>query len=391
MSTYAQTTLLNFVLTLSPADEINPYSQTEERLHVLLQPPEMLPWCRWIQRVILGIYVLIFLQSSSLLFWRIKTSKFHFIGLNAMGLIKFDCISLCALVGTIYSTVAITDMVWKEIIMDGYYDQSWQLILFGCKFLLVMTASWCFLWVCIGHWLLQQARNSHRELNEFMPPVVAWAMNGLFVFMAFWPNAPILVKYFQINSDYLAVKAALDPIMKKLSRSAMTYSPDTYNQAGLILRLMPAQAALPHLDNIGDCLRVSVILYLISNVILYVAYIPFIYLLVKGSRKFRIASEEDSDSVEETKSYSHVEAERLRYLNDKFRQQHEAVLQHVVMTYLSTIVYVPVVIWLIICSFQDAYFMKSYWWNIALTGLHGPYAIVTAISLYLLHQSVSAF
>ncbi|EGF98243.1 uncharacterized protein MELLADRAFT_73636 [Melampsora larici-populina 98AG31] len=109
----------------------------------MLLPPPMPSWSRSIQRAIIAIYVLIFLSSFFLLGWRIKTNKFLFIGLNAMGLIKFDCMSLGAIVGTIYSSVTITDLVWKETIMDGYHDQSWQLILSGCKFIVVLTGSWC--------------------------------------------------------------------------------------------------------------------------------------------------------------------------------------------------------------------------------------------------------
>ncbi|KAH9810190.1 hypothetical protein DFH28DRAFT_903209 [Melampsora americana] len=107
-----------------------------------MQPPCRSAWSRLLQHIIIGIYVIMFLQSFSLLFWRVKTNKFYFISLNAMGLIKFDCMSLCSLMGTIYSAVAITDLVWKETILQGFHDQAWQLILFGTKFLLVLTASW---------------------------------------------------------------------------------------------------------------------------------------------------------------------------------------------------------------------------------------------------------
>ncbi|KAH9810189.1 hypothetical protein DFH28DRAFT_1085734 [Melampsora americana] len=214
-------------------------------------------------------------------------------------------------------------------------------------------------------------------------------MNGLFVFLALWPNVlsvPILLFFVQVNSEYLAIKTALYPIMNQLLRSAAIYSPNTYSQTRLLGEVLPARAALPHLDNIGQCLHIVLILYLISTVLLYVIYLPFIWLLVKGLRNFRMEDEKD----EEIKCYPDVEADRLRYLNNKFRQQHEAVLQHVVMTYFSTIVYIPVIIWLLIISYQDAYVIKSYWWDVALIGLHGPYAIVTSISLFLLHKSASA-
>ncbi|EGF99648.1 uncharacterized protein MELLADRAFT_73355 [Melampsora larici-populina 98AG31] len=212
-------------------------------------------------------------------------------------------------------------------------------------------------------------------------------MNGTFILLAITPNAPIIWGFIRINSEYLAIKTALAPIMNNLLRSAIDYSPNTYSQAMLIAQLLPAQAALPHLDNIQEYLRVPMACYLSSVVILSVAYLQFLYQLVKESRKFRIIAEVERE--EETKSYLDDEADRIRYLNNRIRQQHDAVLQHVVMTYISTIVFIPVLIWMFIGSFQDAYIVKPHWWNIALIGLHGPYAVVTSISLFLLQKTTS--
>ncbi|EGG07147.1 uncharacterized protein MELLADRAFT_86067 [Melampsora larici-populina 98AG31] len=141
MSQIINRDVLNFVLHL-PAD-INPYQATADYVATFLLPCPLPSWSRYVQYVIAVEFLIMFLQSTYILYTRSKTKKIYHIGLNSMGLIQLDRANHCALCYFLYSIIAAIEIICAEFVRSGRLDQGWPNFILGIKFIVTVA--------CAGH------------------------------------------------------------------------------------------------------------------------------------------------------------------------------------------------------------------------------------------------
>ncbi|KAG0144091.1 hypothetical protein CROQUDRAFT_95404 [Cronartium quercuum f. sp. fusiforme G11] len=140
MSSPDEQALIEFVNTLPPTT--NPYSAVANHLIQLIEPPAISKVGRWLERVILLLFVVIFIQCCCLIYTRIKAKIFRGFRFDELGLLSIDVPSVCAVAYLIYSSLVITDSILDEIFATDYRFEGGRIMLFGCKFIVILNCSW---------------------------------------------------------------------------------------------------------------------------------------------------------------------------------------------------------------------------------------------------------
>ncbi|KAG0142253.1 hypothetical protein CROQUDRAFT_243033 [Cronartium quercuum f. sp. fusiforme G11] len=170
-----------------------------------------------------------------------------------------------------------------------------------------------------------------------------------------------------------------DATIRKLLRSASSYSPATYTKARLLLELVPLQKNIPHLIKLGHYVRCGLIFYLVSVLSLILIWIPF---LVISNRK----------TVVETKFGLQESPVGLSQKVDNaynyMRQQGKLVAWHTTVVFITSAAHIPGLVCAL--SFTSRFFyMDTLWWASLEIGLELPISIMGNISLFLLYLLAS--
>ncbi|KAG0149554.1 hypothetical protein CROQUDRAFT_669088 [Cronartium quercuum f. sp. fusiforme G11] len=235
--------------------EANPYLVTAKFLSDQLQSPPLPTWSRWVARLTLLGFIIMFFQACYLLYVRINTKHFRFFTWNSLGLLQLDVSGVGAMSYIAYSTVAIIDLAFKETIRRGQHDQTGELFLNGVKYIIILEWLWVFLWVRA----CQLAALTKGTLTRASRCII----NISLVLMSLWPIPPIFWAYVKLNSEYIHIKDTIKPIMAELSLAAPSYTTKTYNQAHIWIILMPALRVVPHIQLACHYARIGLESYLV--------------------------------------------------------------------------------------------------------------------------------
>ncbi|KAG0142255.1 hypothetical protein CROQUDRAFT_662827 [Cronartium quercuum f. sp. fusiforme G11] len=360
----------------------NPYLETAHLINSMIQPPVVSQWNLWTVRCITVGFAILFCQATNLLYLRITTNRFYFFKINKLGLINMEVINMNTLGYLIFSGLAFSDRIFREVVWAGYHNQSGQIFLFCTKFLAALFSAWVVWWVCVCHCVLLRWGDSMEDPtrpNTSKARMAAWMMNMCFLALALWVFVPVIWVFFKVNSEYIMIANVGDATIRKLLRSASSYSPATYTQVRLLLELIPLQKNIPHLIKLGHYIRYGLVFYFISVLSLILTWIPF---LIVSNRKTVV--EAKFELQESSVGLSQKVDDAYNYM----RQQGKLVAWHTTVVFITSAAHLPGL--LCALSFTSHFFyLDPLWWASLEIGLELPIAILGNISLFLLYLLVS--
>ncbi|KAG0149452.1 hypothetical protein CROQUDRAFT_104995 [Cronartium quercuum f. sp. fusiforme G11] len=378
------TAILGFLTSLSLEPETNPYQAAATYLQDKIQRPNVPLWSQWALRSLLLAFVIMFYQAGSLLYLRIKTTSFNIFSFNSSGMIKIDYLNVGALGYFVYSILIIVNLIFEEVILAGYHDQSLRIFIFGTKFLIRISYSWAFVWVWACHavrlrWKAPVASTSNPGGTK--DSYITWLLHAWFTLMVIWPIAPVFWAFIKATLEFIEIKRTAAPVIASLLRSASSYSPKTYDQSHLLSIVIRLHSAKLHLETLCHCIWVATVCYLVTMLTMTVTYAPLLFISLKGLVRRGVIARRDPELSESLTAQ--VKSTWQLHLEEESRRHRANVVGHALIAYLEVIAQFPFTIWML--TYKDGPFvLEPTWWIITVLGLHGPYALIGNISLFVL-------
>ncbi|KAG0141710.1 hypothetical protein CROQUDRAFT_663433, partial [Cronartium quercuum f. sp. fusiforme G11] len=345
-------------------------------------PPGVAQWALWLMRCMTIGFAILFCQAANLLYLRIKTNRFYFLKINRLGLINMEVINMNTLGYLIYSGLAIADRIFREIVLAGHHNQSGQIFLFCIKFLVALVGAWLVWWVCVCHCVLLKWGDSMGDPTRpktSKARIAAWMVNMCALALALWPFVPLIWAFSIMNSQYIMIANVGDATIRKLLRSASSYSPATYTKVPLLLELIPLEENIPHLIKLGYYIRYGLVLYLISVLLLSLTWIPFLVISNRKTvveAKFELQESPFGTSQKVDEEYTFMQ------------QRGKLVAWHTTIVFITFLANCPGLIFAL--SFTShSFYLDPLWWASLEIGLELPFSILGNISLFLLYLLAS--
>jgi len=381
MIPYVEAVLLKFVDTIPPSK--NPYLETAKYIEKLTMPPPVNPLVKWLKRCILLSSFIMLCQASHLLYRRLKAGKSQFFGLNTLGLIKIDFINFSCAAAFVYSSVTVSDLIFREFVEAGYHDQSSQLIIFGGKFVILVIESWVLWWGCLCHCLLTLRRISGKDSNFARPSMASpltWIINSGFLIMIMWPIVPTLWAWYSTNEEYLKIKRILKPVLQSLRQLAPSHAARTYKEYQILKLIIPVVNAIPHVDSLLSHVRNGFLTYIIADGLLFLAAFAVLILELMCFRDQRASLNLFREKEPVNVPCKH--ALRPSKAFDSGRYQQGKILWVAFLFQASHLGFLFVVTWSYIFTNSKSLF-QSNWWAFVELGSHAPGALFGNYCLFL--------
>lgn len=273
MSTSETQKVLELVTNLDKRHK--PYRATAHFLMEELRIPSLPGWARYVKWSLGLPLIMILIQAVHLIVFRIKTNSFYFFSLNSLGLIKTDTAIHCSILLGIYSVLCMFSIVFEELSLVGFNVHGFSDVVSGTKPLILLVASWSYLWsfVCL---LVSIGLSPIGGIPYTLPVVVSWILNILFLGFSLWPIVPVFWSFYMVSIEHTHIINILTPIVRALLKSASTYSKLTYTPGKMLTILFPAHKALDRIATISIYVRRGLTCYLVSCVLLCLAYPPLL-------------------------------------------------------------------------------------------------------------------
>jgi len=363
--------LLTFIRNIPP--NVNPYPETIGYLQHQAAPPTLPHWARVALRFFIVCYALMWLQSFYLLYVRFKTRTFRVITVTRLGLWRVDVPNMSAVAYFVYPPLVIADLSLQLKIDEGQRDLTNKVPLLACKFLVVLTASWAFIWVCAcqclsNYWDDQWPESSRHGRTVPLPRYVVLTMNALFVCLLTWILPCVIFLTTRSNEEYKAIRRILASILAVLEDHSRRYDPSTFDSSSLISALLPAREILVHERNMARYLRTALIIGLANLLLLCLLYAPLLKNSVESidRRTVECTFAVEISPFDQSGQFAHIK--------HRVRQEYWTSFIHGLAVYMTALALVPILIWQV--SFPGPAYMRSRTWlTVTQIGMHGPFAI----------------
>lgn len=372
---------LDFIYAI-PLDA-NPYNAAIEYLNSATTPPSLPQWARHLLQFFIACYVLMWFQSFYLLYVRFETRMFRLITVTRLGLWRVDVPNMSGLAYFLYPPLVIADLTLQGKIDEGKRDLTDKVPLLACKFLLVLIASWAFLWVCAcqclsNYWDDQCPEALRHGRRVQLPRYVVITMNILFVCLLTWFVPCIIYLTARSNEEYKMIRQILSEVVTLLTNYIPQYDPDTYRPSTLITVLLPSKAMLLHEQNMAHYLRKALLIGLSDLIFLCLLYAPLLRYSIGAIQR---RTEECTFAVT---TFDNDQSEKLAHIKHRVRQEYWTSFIHGLAVYLTALALLPVLIWQV--CFPGSSFLRSQKWLVVTqVGMHGPFAISGNIIVLLLN------
>lgn len=368
-----ETTLIDRILSIPKSQ--NPYLTASAYLKDAVATPKLDAWARHLLIACLFAYFIMYLQCFHLIYIRVRTKTFRLFQTTELGLIRLDVPNVSGLVYFLFCPLVIADLILQLEYENGRRDLGGRIALLGCKFLVLLTCSWSFLWVCAcqcihsmwgesASW--SRAVQSRRRVR--FPPILRWTLNISFVMASLAPVPSMVWSLHRNDLSYERSKEITKNMINALHSAAPSYDPKTYTPVQVLTFLMPATELVGIRDDIAVGFRVAIITALIDLCLLSILYAPLIYATLKVIRK-------RSRELRFTFATATADkADRIANIKARLEEEHKAIVHHAWSAYITTVSFIPILAWL--TSYRDASFVQNKQWNTILQiGLHAPFAI----------------
>ncbi|KAH9815943.1 hypothetical protein DFH28DRAFT_892100 [Melampsora americana] len=301
MSEIVKSRILNFLIHLTP--DVNPYQATADHLASFLLPCRLPSWSRYVELVILAQFIIMFFQSSYLLYLRRQTKRIYHIGLNEMGLIELDRANHCGICYFLYSIIAVIEIILEPFVQSGHLDQGWPDFILGIQFTLTNACAGIILWLAICHCLLVQGYVSRRStpVGQLLPTTVSRALNVLLAVILLGPTVTIIIAYYQVAIEYHRIRQLVMPVIHIFRQKASsTCSLDTCSTTHMLPELLSLIPASHHIDLLVHYTRIGISSYIFFDLCILIGYVPLLYRLYqsfKAQRRLFRSSQPQQDKV----------------------------------------------------------------------------------------------
>ncbi|KAG0142240.1 hypothetical protein CROQUDRAFT_109980 [Cronartium quercuum f. sp. fusiforme G11] len=261
--------------------------------------------------------------------------------------------------------------------------------LFGCKFLVLLTGSWCFLWVCACQcaatmWGESWSVAVQKRRRLRLPPALRWTLNLLFVVLALSP-IPLLIWTFEMaNRDYAGLKQVQHTVVRALNQAAPGYDPVAYSPMKVLTMLIPAKKMVQYKNDMAYRVRFGIWVGLVDLCLLSTLYIPILIISLREIRK-------RTREVEFTLTAATGEqCTRLLNIQSRLAQERRTLLQHALAIYFTTNMFIPALAWQIWIARGD--FLKNQRWHTGTQlGMHLPFIVSGNIIVVILNLQARRF
>ncbi|KAG0144663.1 hypothetical protein CROQUDRAFT_659730 [Cronartium quercuum f. sp. fusiforme G11] len=362
MVTY-QNAIVNFAMNVPTGH--NPYIVVAHHLVGLLVPPPIATWARWLQRVVIAGYLVMFIQSCRLTYMGLKRRSYQRVGFDELGIIYIDSITASGIAYTLYASLVITDLILDEVISSGKNAVAVWIIVYGYKFLILYYLGLSFLWTCARHCASLQWKSPRHIGPSFgrsnIPKLAPWIMHLILIVFFFWPIAPVIYQFAAAKNEYNLIKNIVLSVNQELLQSAGSFSPKSYKNYQLLVNLVPLQSVIGH-----------------------VAFTPFLFYALQGLYRYRKSEFYYSDTLVMSNQDNNQE---LRLMANTTQKKRKLVVSRVLLAYTGYLVQGPVMTWQLATA-RDWFFLDPNWLIGSHLGLHGPQMISGNITLFLLVYTI---
>ncbi|EGG10833.1 uncharacterized protein MELLADRAFT_115401 [Melampsora larici-populina 98AG31] len=313
MSSSEEKKILDFVLHLPP--DINPYGAVAKHMKGLLTPPRLATWATIAQRCAIAFYIILFVQSSHLIYSRVKVGAYKFWRYT-----RRECSqSLSHLGASCDGRTPITSLYQSD-----YIRSTWR-----------VPAGQPMPSIVSSFYGSVRTSGAGRRLH----PAIRVSMNALLLALHLSPIPLVIYYYAGLNHEYNISKSILQGVLHELHAKAATVTPGNYSPMALLATLKPAQNIQLHAHKMAEYTRNGIMVYLVELTVLSVVYVPLLTFSL-GRLYSRSVSQKKL-----TQAASSGEAgDNISKMGRKIREQRTRLVTHAIITYATTALHVPIII-----------------------------------------------
>ncbi|KAH9813299.1 hypothetical protein DFH28DRAFT_1096414 [Melampsora americana] len=379
--------IINFVNQIP--HNVNPYIKVAHHVQALIKLPHFPPWLTTIQCFTIFLYIIVFTQAAKLLHIHIQAKHLTLVSLNQLGLIQVEFPVVMAIIHILYAPLVIFDIVFLELLNSGKIeDMSGEIIVFGCKFLLLELGSGCFVWVCacqcVSHFYPSPSDFSnsvYRTHTRRLHPIVRWWANTFFLGVIL--SSALFVGYCCIRSsiEYSSARRIIHAVAGELYSRAGHFNPQTYRTLDLLSLLQPASAVIPHVHLMAHFTRVGIIYHFAILVLLTATYVPTLWISLN---RIYVENNLESRLCAPLKGMQGESHDKLSRTVSMTRSQRRTLVWQAVTWFSGT--FIAVFILIAQLSFKgDDYERDEKWIALTYVGLHLPFGLLGNIILFSLN------
>lgn len=352
--------------------------------------PAFPTWLTTIQCCTICLYIITFTQAVRLLYVHIRAKQFTLVSFCQLGLIRIEFPSMMALLHFFYAPLVIFDLIFLQLVNARHIGMSGEIILFGCKFLLIEIGSWCFVWVCAsqcaGYFYTSPSdfsTSAHKRHGRTINPIVRWCANTSFLAVILISVLFVGYHYVRANNEYNSAKRILHATVGELHSRAAMFNPQTYSPLILLQVLRPASEIIPHAHRFAQFTRIGIIYHLSLLIFLSVTYLPTLWISVYWIHAQSKLEKKLCAPLEEMTGEVRVKLSRTV---SNARSQRRTVVWQAAAWFSGT--FVSVFILVAQLSFKgDGYLQNKMWIALTYIGLHLPEGVLSNIILFTLTRS----
>ncbi|EGG04529.1 uncharacterized protein MELLADRAFT_78313 [Melampsora larici-populina 98AG31] len=367
---------------------VNPYVKVAHHMQALMNLPHLPPWLTSIQYCTIFLYIMVFMQAVKLLNTHVQAKHLTLVSFCRLGLVQVEFPVVMAIVHILYAPLVIFDIIFLELVNARYInDMSVEMIVFGCKFLLLEFSSWCFVWVCAcqvaSHFYASPPHNPsaslHQKHNRTLNPIVRWWANVSFLAVILISSFFVVYFYAIADIEYNSAKRILHAIVGELNSKARHFNPQTYSTLDILPLLTPALAVVPHAHLSAHFTRVGIICHLAVLILLTITYLPTLWVSF-----YRIYAESDLERrlcapLEEIEGESR---DRLSRTVSKTRSQRRTVVWQAIAWFSGTLSATLILVTQLSFMRGDNFLQDEKWIILTYVGLHLPFGFLCNIILF---------
>ncbi|KAG0150050.1 hypothetical protein CROQUDRAFT_88312 [Cronartium quercuum f. sp. fusiforme G11] len=266
---------LDFVLHIP--SNVNPYSAVAHHLKTLMVTPRLPFWVSVVQYFTIVFHGFAVLQAVYLIRLRCQLKEFKLPKFSSIGLLRLNIANATAVIYILYGILTIIDLSLMDRINTGRSDYSGEIVIYGCKPILIMSlgchrVGFC-LSVCLHHLRISFAPTSYATTPSM-------GIEFIFFHIRNHPHSSVYFQTIEIclavlaNTEYNATKAIVLGVAQKLQDEAPHATPQNFKRTKLLLMLLPARKMEPHLEKLSYWDQVDLLLFLVITLILVITFLP---------------------------------------------------------------------------------------------------------------------
>ncbi|KAI8452980.1 hypothetical protein BY996DRAFT_6415034 [Phakopsora pachyrhizi] len=351
---------------------VNPYLVMADVVEGLTKPPPDPTWSKHIQVGLIVAFTVMFLQSCVLTYQRIRLGYFCKMKYNNLGLLVADVSDVSAVTYFAYTSLTIVDLALRFAAEKNIKYKGAEILVFGYKFLPIVTCAWAFLWLCASQCaaiLVAKIKfNCSTENLVKIKGFICWSMIAFFLASTILPYPSVLWAYGAAQREWFDMRDIVQSIRGSLLSEAPNYNPETYNKLALLRLMLPAKNLIPHQSNMEDFIDIGIKAYLVAVLFPAVVYVPLLTISLKGLFKNSVSPA----SIEA--ALGKDQAAELKAKAGKAHRQRQRMVYHALLLYTSVVSHLPAIFWQVFNN-KPGFLKSNTWQTVTLLGLHVPFAI----------------